>query len=89
MSLISELKRRNVFKVAVAYLALGWVVMQVTDIVVPALNLPPTINSIVVYIGIVGFCFSIGFPCLVRRQSRNRQVLPRSQIRLRSCRLRT
>jgi len=61
MRLIAELKRRNVFKVAVAYLALGWVVLQVTDIIVPALNLPPTINSIVVYIGIVGFFFAVFF----------------------------
>ena len=59
MSLISELKRRNVFKVAVAYLALGWVVLQVTDIVVPALNLPPTIISNIVYIGIVGFFLAV------------------------------
>ena len=59
MSLISELKRRNVFKVAAAYLALGWVVLQVTDIVVPALNLPPTIISNIVYIGIVGFFLAV------------------------------
>ena len=59
MSLISEHKRRNVFKDAVACPAVGWVVMQVTDIVVPALNLPPTINSIVIYIGIVGFFFAL------------------------------
>ena len=54
MSLFSELKRRNIFKVAVAYLALGWVLVQITDVVVPALNLPDTLNSIVVYIGIIG-----------------------------------
>ena len=61
MPLIAELKRRNVFKVAVAYLALGWLVLQVTDIIVPALNLPASINSIVVYIGIVGFFFAVFF----------------------------
>jgi hypothetical protein len=30
MSFLTELKRRYVFKVAAAYLALGWVVVQVT-----------------------------------------------------------
>ena len=41
MSFFSELKRRNMFKVAMAYLALGWVVVEVTDMAVPALNLSP------------------------------------------------
>jgi adenylate cyclase len=61
VSLFSELKRRNIFKVAVAYLALGWVLVQITDVVVPALNLPDTLNSIVVYIGIIGFPIALFF----------------------------
>ena len=31
MGLIGELKRRNVFKVAVAYMIVGWVVLQVAE----------------------------------------------------------
>ncbi len=61
MSFLAELKRRNVFRVAIAYIALWWVLLQVTDIVVPALNLPETINSIVVYLGIIGFFFAVFF----------------------------
>ncbi|MBT6328879.1 MAG: adenylyl cyclase, partial [Kordiimonadaceae bacterium] len=61
MSLFSELKRRNIFKVAMAYLALGWVVVQITDVVVPALNLPVMLNAVVVYIGIIGFPFALFF----------------------------
>lgn len=61
MSLFSELKRRNVFKVGIAYIALGWVVIQATDIIVPALNLPDTINTIVVYFGLIGFPFALFF----------------------------
>lgn len=57
----AELKRRNVVKVAVAYLALGWVVIQVTDVAVPALNLPTALNSIVVYMGIIGLPFALFF----------------------------
>jgi TolB-like protein len=59
--LIQELKRRNVFRVGVAYLALAWLVIQVTDMAVPALNLPETLNSIVFYIGLVGFPFALFF----------------------------
>ena len=59
--LFDELKRRNVFRVGIAYIMLGWVVMQVTNVVVPALNLPSVLNSIVVYIGIIGFPFALLF----------------------------
>jgi TolB-like protein/Tfp pilus assembly protein PilF len=58
-SLFAELKRRNVFKAGAAYLALGWVVVQVTATVVPALNLPATVVPIVTWIGV------IGFPCVI------------------------
>ncbi|MBT5187796.1 MAG: hypothetical protein HOH19_05195 [Kordiimonadaceae bacterium] len=51
MNYLSELKRRNIFKVAMAYLALGWVVVQVTDMAVPALKLPENLNTIVFYLG--------------------------------------
>jgi len=57
LSLIAELKRRNVIKVAVAYLALGWVVVQVTSTVGPLLHLPEWIAPVVVWIGVIGFPF--------------------------------
>ena len=59
--LLKELKRRNVFKVALAYLALGWVVVQVTSLAVPALNLPAVLNTIVFYLGLIGFPFALLF----------------------------
>jgi TolB-like protein/Tfp pilus assembly protein PilF len=60
-SLFAELRRRNVFKAGAAYLALGWVVVQVTATVVPALNLPATAVPIVTWIGVIGFPFVILF----------------------------
>jgi hypothetical protein len=59
MDLFAELKRRNVFKVGLAYLALAWVMVQATGAIVPALNLPATLVPTVVWIGI------IGFPCVL------------------------
>jgi len=50
-----------VFKAGAAYLALGWVVVQVTATVVPALNLPATAVPIVTWIGVIGFPFVILF----------------------------
>ena len=60
-SLFDELKRRNVFKASIAYLALGWVVTQVTSTVAPAMNLPAWIVPVVVWIGVIGFPFVIAF----------------------------
>ncbi|WP_019027993.1 hypothetical protein [Colwellia piezophila] len=60
-SFISELKRRNVFKVGVAYLVLAWVVVQISDTAVPALHLPEWIITAVFFFGAIGFPFAIFF----------------------------
>jgi len=51
----AELKRRNVYKVAVAYAVVGWLMMQVAATVVPALHLPDVIVSAVVVLTLLGF----------------------------------
>lgn len=60
-SLIKELKRRNVFRVAVGYLLLGWVVLQITDVVAPALHLPEWTMTLVLLLGVIGFPFALFF----------------------------
>ena len=37
-TLFEELKRRNVFRVAIAYIIVGWVVMQVAEFLSPLLR---------------------------------------------------
>lgn len=54
-SFLTELKRRNVYKVAVAYAIVGWLVMQVAATAVPALHLSDSITSAVVLLVILGF----------------------------------
>jgi TolB-like protein/Flp pilus assembly protein TadD len=51
----AELKRRSVYKVAVAYAIVGWLVMQIAATVVPALHLSDTITTAVVLLVILGF----------------------------------
>ena len=51
----AELKRRNVYKVAVAYAFVGWLLMQVAATVVPALHLPDGITTAVVVVTLLGF----------------------------------
>jgi TolB-like protein len=58
---LAELRRRNVFKAGAAYLALSWVVVQITATLVPALNLPSSLVPIVTWIGVIGFPFVIMF----------------------------
>jgi TolB-like protein/Tfp pilus assembly protein PilF len=55
LSLFTELKRRNVFRVAAAYVIVGWLLLQVSDTLVPALQLPEIFNSGVAFILIIGF----------------------------------
>ncbi len=55
MGLVSELRRRNVFRVAIAYLVVSWIVMQVGDILAPALHLGTWVNSALAFFLILGF----------------------------------
>jgi len=61
MSFLTELNRRNVIRVAGAYLALGWVVVQVTETLAPALGLPESVLPLVTWIGVIGFPFALVF----------------------------
>ena len=61
MSLFAELKRRNVFRVGIAYIVLAWILLQVGDTLAPALHLPDWINSAVAFFLILGFPLAIFF----------------------------
>ncbi|MDH5434328.1 MAG: adenylyl cyclase, partial [Gammaproteobacteria bacterium] len=61
MSLIKELKRRNVFKVGVAYLVVSWLIIQISALAVPALNLPAMVNTLVFYFLLIGFPVALLF----------------------------
>ncbi len=53
-SLISELRRRNVFRVGAAYLVLSWLIVQVTDTIAPPLGLPDWTLSLVIWLLAIG-----------------------------------
>ena len=55
MSFFAELKRRNVFKVGIAYAIVAWLLIQVTATVAPALHLPDWTLTLVVYLAVLGF----------------------------------
>jgi TolB-like protein/lipoprotein NlpI len=60
LSLFVELKRRNVFRVGVAYAITTWVLLQIIDVVAPILELPEWAPRLVLVILAVGF-----FPAMI------------------------
>ena len=51
----SELKRRNVYKVAVAYAVVGWLLIQVATQVFPFFEIPNWAVRLVVLFIVIGF----------------------------------
>src|SRR5215468_3346006 len=55
MNFFSELKRRNVYKVAVAYAVVGWVLAQIATQIFPFLEIPNWIVRLVIVLIAIGF----------------------------------
>jgi len=51
----AELKRRNVYKVAVTYAVVGWLVIQVSSTVLPTFHAPEWVLQTIVVLVILGF----------------------------------
>ncbi|PYL35026.1 MAG: hypothetical protein DMF35_03440, partial [Verrucomicrobia bacterium] len=54
-SFFSELKRRNVYKVAVAYAVVGWLIAQIATQIFPCLEIPNWIVRLVIVLIAIGF----------------------------------
>ena len=54
MSLFTELKRRNVFKVGVAYVVVAWLTIQVVDIVINNIGAPDWVFRVILLLLIIG-----------------------------------
>ena len=59
--LFEELKRRNVFRVALAYLAAGWLVLQVVELVLESTSAPNWVMQVFLLAVAVGFPFAVLF----------------------------
>jgi TolB-like protein len=55
LSFFSELKRRNVFRVVVAYVVACWLLLQVTDVLIGILGLPGATGKFVFLALVLGF----------------------------------
>ncbi len=54
MSLFEELKRRNVFRVGIAYVVGSWLLLQFTEVLSGLLELPPQVGPVVVTVVLFG-----------------------------------
>ena len=61
MSLWNELRRRNVFRVALFYIVAAWVVIQVAETLLPVFDVPDTAIRIIVLILVLGFVPALVF----------------------------
>lgn len=50
-----EVKQRSVVRVGLAYAALAWLIIEVTETIFPYLRLPPSANGFVVIVALLGF----------------------------------
>src|SRR6266699_5334947 len=61
LNFFSELKRRNVYKVAVAYIVVAWLLIQAASILFPTFEAPPWVMKVFVTIIILGFPVALVF----------------------------
>ena len=57
MSFFEELKRRNVFRVGIAYLIVAWLVMQVSDVVINNIGAPDWVFQVILLV--LGISFPV------------------------------
>jgi serine/threonine-protein kinase len=55
MKFIAELKRRHVFRIAIAYVVVAWLVLQVSDVILNNINAPGWVFSVIMLLVGIGF----------------------------------
>ena len=59
MSLFNELKRRNVFRVGLAYMVVGWLVAQVADLALESFGAPDWVMKTLLFLILIGFLIAL------------------------------
>ncbi len=61
MSIFAELKRRNVFRVGIAYAVVSWLIMQVADVVLDNIVAPDWVFKAIMLVLALGFPLALIF----------------------------
>ena len=59
MALLGEMRRRNIFKVSLAYAIVSWLVVQIADVILPTFNAPQWIMQVLVLLLILVFPIAV------------------------------
>jgi hypothetical protein len=85
---LSELRRRNVYKVAVAYAVVGWLVVQIATSTFPVLEIPNWATKLVIAVVLLGFPIALviawAFEMTPEGMKRTEDVSPDEKIRSRA-----
>jgi TolB-like protein/Tfp pilus assembly protein PilF len=94
LSLFNELKRRNVFKVGIAYVVVAWLVLQVTDVILNNIAAPGWVFRVILLLLGIGFLLALFFawafemtPQGLKRESeveRSESITPQTSKKLNS-----
>jgi TolB-like protein/Tfp pilus assembly protein PilF len=83
-SFFSELKRRNVYKIAVAYAVVAWLLIQAASILLPTFEAPPWVMKVLVLVIVLGFpaalIFSWAFEITAEGIKRESEVAANASI---------
>jgi TolB-like protein/Tfp pilus assembly protein PilF len=59
MALLGEMRRRNIFKVSLAYAIVSWLIVQIADVLLPTFNVPQWIMQALVLVLILLFPIAV------------------------------
>src|SRR5712692_2097426 len=80
----AELKRRNVYKAAIAYAVVAWLLIQAASILFPTFEAPPWVMKVFVAVVLLGFpialVFSWAFEITPEGIKREENVSPNESI---------
>jgi TolB-like protein len=77
-SLLHELKRRKVFRVAVVYAASGFVMLQAADLILPRLGVPEWALTLIIVLLLLGFPIALALAWALEVTADGVRVTPRS-----------
>src|SRR5216117_4344703 len=84
MSFFAELKRRNVYKVAIAYAVVSWLLIQAASIFFPAFDAPSWVMKIfiivIIFVFPVALIFSWAFEITPEGLKRESEIEPNKSI---------
>ena len=67
MRLVSELRRRNVFRMAALYIVAAWLIMQVAEVLIGLANFPDWVGPATLAILAIGFPIALVFSWVYER----------------------